>query len=79
MGLAPQPTPAPEEGAAVPTVQPLVYKGADHAPQPVVVPEPPKMPPADAVAAPAPTDGKKKQPGFFTRVGRFFKKIFGAE
>ena len=81
MGLAPtpQPTAAPEDVAAVPTVGPLVYKGADHAPEPVVVPDPAKTPPADAVAAPAPTDAKKKQPGFFTRVGRFFKKIFGAE
>jgi hypothetical protein len=79
-GLAPLPkaAPSPEDGAPVPTVEPLVYKGADHAPQPVVVPEPAATPAGNAGAAPAQTSAKKK-PGFFTRVGRFFKRIFGAE
>jgi len=81
-GLAPQPkvTPAPEpqDGASVPTVAPLVYKSADHAPQAVVVPEPPAATTGSASAADAQASAKKK-PGFFTRVGRFFKRIFGAE
>lgn len=76
-GLAPLPKPAiaPEtQGTAanVP-VAPLVYKGADHAPQPVV------EAPSTQTAAAGSEAAAKKKAGFFTRVGRFFKRIFGAE
>jgi hypothetical protein len=73
-GLAPTPKPEPSagvpDGTAVP-IEPLVYKSADHAPQPVAAP------PAAADSAPPPA--KKKKPGFFGGIGRFFRKIFGAE
>jgi hypothetical protein len=81
-GLAPMPSPAPEppsqnSASAIP-VAPLVYKSAEHAPQAA----------ADAAStSPANASGQastgktaaKKKPGFFTRVGHFFKRIFGAE
>jgi hypothetical protein len=54
-------------------VAPLVYKGADHAPQPVV------EAPSTQTAAAGSEAAAKKKAGFFTRVGRFFKRIFGAE
>jgi hypothetical protein len=82
-GLAPlaKPAIAPEtQGTAanVP-VAPLVYKGADHAPQPVAA-EPPPTQTANATAGSDATQtSAKKKPGFFRRVGRFFKRIFGAE
>jgi len=82
-GLAPLPKPAlaPEtQGAAESApVAPLIYKGADHAPQPVA-PELPSTQTANATAgSDAAQTTAKKKPGFFTRVGRFFKRIFGAE
>ncbi len=72
-GLAPlaKPIPGTQDGAPPQVVQPLVYKSADHIPQPAATP-----PPANASpAAPRP----QKKPGFFKSVGRFFRKIFGAE
>jgi hypothetical protein len=78
--IKPAPTPEPQDQASVPTVEPLVYKSADHAPQPVVIPEPPAKPAENASAnAAAAQATAKKKPGFFRRVGRFFKRIFGAE
>jgi len=72
-GLAPLPKPAPivaspNSGSSQP-VEPFVYKAADHAAQP-----------AEATpAAPQPPPAAKKKPGFFTKVGRFFRRVFGAE
>jgi len=81
-GLAPLAKPAASEenhaGAQAETVEPLVYKGADHAAQPA----PEAAPAAGAgttqnqAANPAPA---KKKPGFFGSIGRFFRRIFGAE
>jgi len=72
--LHPAPIPAGPVGEAAQTSAPLVYNAADHAP---VAPAPvaaaaPANPPA---AVPAP----QKKPGFFKRVGGFFKRIFGGE
>jgi hypothetical protein len=75
-GLAPLPAPAPgpaNQGSA-PTqlVEPLVYKSADHAPQPAA-----ETAPTPSAAANQPV--AKKKSGFLTKVGKFFRRIFGAE
>jgi hypothetical protein len=81
-GLAPMPKPAPavaEQGSsAAQTIEPLVYKSADHAAQPAAEPT------ASAVANPPATQSAtqlaaEKKPGFFSTVGRFFRRLFGAE
>jgi hypothetical protein len=66
---------APGSGQATTT---LVYKGSQPAPQSVAIPPPPASPNATGPGSPA-APGAKKKPGFFHRVGRFFKRIFGAE
>ena len=73
-GLAPLPKPAPivaspNSGSSQP-VESFVYKATDHAAQPAVEATP---------AAPQPPPATKKKPGFFTKVGRFFRRVFGAE
>jgi hypothetical protein len=84
-GLAPAPAPAPAakpsaSGTAA-NVAPLVYSSnasgpAQAAPAPATPVAAPAANPAPAkTAAPA----KAKKPGFFRRVGHFFKRIFGAE
>jgi hypothetical protein len=81
-GLAPTPKPAPSalnQGSAPPqVVEPLVYKSADHAPPAAAEAQPP------APANPAPASGAapaepRKKPGFFSSVGKFFRRLFGAE
>jgi hypothetical protein len=73
-GLAPLPaaTPGvPKPGEAPPApIPPLVYNAADHAPTPV---------PAAAPPAPAPPPAPQKKPGILSKVGHFFRRIFGAE
>jgi hypothetical protein len=84
-GLAPLPKPAPSPAPAAGTqaqqTPPLVYKApgtdTDQAPQP-----PPEAQPADAASPAAPQASAPlpaKKPGFFHRVGNFFRRIFGAE
>jgi len=81
-GLAPLPKPAAgaagETAATSVPVEPLVYKSADHATAPVTLPTAPTVATADAEAA-APKPANKQKAGFFGKVGRFFKRIFGAE
>ncbi|MGP8252845.1 MAG: hypothetical protein ACLQHF_12480 [Terracidiphilus sp.] len=82
-GLAPSPaiapTPAQPANLSPATTVPLIHNSL---PTPAeAAPAPPSTPAlaasqASATATPAP---QKKKPGFFTRVGNFFKKIFGAE
>jgi hypothetical protein len=81
-GLAPTPAIAPpainpNQNAAAPQVPPLVYESPQSTTQ--TTPVPPET--ASAPAGPvAPTTApQKKKPGFFKRVGNFFKKIFGGE
>jgi hypothetical protein len=82
-GLAPPSSQAPVVAAppshGASAADTLSYSGTDHAAQtagPVVAA--PSVPAASATPAPqAPT--KQKKPGFFAKVGRFFRKIFGAE
>ena len=79
-GLAPLPKPAPiapsQSSAPVQPVEPFVYKAADHAAQPAAA-----TPPAEAAAGdqPATSPTAPKKPGFFGKIGRFFKRVFGAE
>jgi hypothetical protein len=74
-GLAPLPAAAPgvpKPGEAQPApIPPLVYNAAEHAPTPV--------PDQPAAAPPANPPAAKKKPGFFSSVGKFFRRIFGAE
>ena len=75
-GLAPLPKPAPiapsQSSAPPQVVEPFVYKSADHAAQPAAD----ATPAASAAATPPAT---KKKPSFFTKVGKFFRRVFGAE
>lgn len=79
-GLAPKSPPAAAanttagSGEAATT---LVYKSSEHAPQSVAIPQPPA--PASSTGPAAPPAGAPKKPGFFRAIGRFFKRIFGAE
>src|ERR1700722_15195505 len=80
-GLAPiPPTPAsaPNQPAGTgEATTTLVYQSTAGAPQPVTIPKPPASPATTGPPTPAP--GKEKKPGFFSRVGHFFKRMFGAE
>jgi len=76
-GLAPLPKPAPgvpmNNSAPPPVVEPLIYKSADHAAQPAAEASPTTTAPQAAKPAP-----KKKQ-SRFGGLGRFFRRLFGAE
>ena len=82
-GLAPASAPATVAAAPPPPIasatDTFTYSGTDHAAQtPGPVTAAPAAPAASAPPAPpAPTTQKK--PGFFGRVGHFFRKVFGAE
>ncbi|MGB8259054.1 MAG: hypothetical protein WCE75_01830 [Terracidiphilus sp.] len=76
-GLAPAPKPAPpavQQGTGKESGETLVYNGAEHAPpaaaKDVSAEQKPPAPP------PAPP---KKKKGFFSGIGHFFRKLFGAE
>lgn len=75
-GLAPPPQPPPpaENKSAEPTkpIEPLVYRSAEHAPQPATVAAP--APAAAAADVKALVEKKKR-----SRLARFFRKLFGAE
>jgi hypothetical protein len=72
-----QTTPAKPE----PLSEPLVYPAADAAKTPAA----PVIAPATSVTTASPTPASatpatsKKKPGFFGSIGRFFRKIFGAD
>ena len=79
-GLAPtlHPAPAPiaPVGHAGEAAGAMVYNAADHAAQPAeTAPAAAATPAAPPATSPAP----QKKPGFFKRVGHFFKRVFGAE
>jgi hypothetical protein len=78
-GLAPLPKPAPsavnQSGVTTP-IEPLVYKSADHATQPAAETA------SQANAAANPSASKpavKKKSSFFGGIGKFFRRLFGAE
>ncbi len=80
-GLAPPPSQAPVVAALPPptakATTTLIYNATDNAAQ-TASPATAAPPPASATPTPqAPTPQKK--PGFFGKIGQFFRKIFGAE
>jgi hypothetical protein len=87
-GLAPVLNPLPP---ATQTSQPagngnaattLVYNApGNQSPQPAAIPQPPAPPPTATGTAPAAAQPQpqQKKPGVFRRIGRFFKRVFGAE
>jgi len=65
---------SPSHGASA--ADTLSYSGTDHATQPagpVTAAPTPSAPPAPQAPA------KQKKPGFFGKIGQFFRRIFGAE
>jgi len=80
-GLAPLAKPAAGaaqlHGADAPASEPMVYNSPDHAQQPASAA--PAAGSATDAKPPASPAAAEKKPSFFTRVGRFFKHIFGAE
>ncbi len=80
-GLAPKSPPASAANTTAGSGQAattLVYKSSEHAPQTAAIPEP--SPSSGATGPPTPAaSGSPKKPGFFRKIGRFFKRIFGAE
>jgi hypothetical protein len=79
-GLAPLPKPAPNvvsltsapPQAPQTQIEPLVYNSADHAAKPTT----------DATTSPSAATTKpaaKKKSGFFGGIGKFFRRLFGAE
>ncbi|HEY1984494.1 MAG TPA: hypothetical protein VGG85_03750 [Terracidiphilus sp.] len=92
-GLAPihKPEPAPPQAVVVPeqphdkVSEPLVYppppppKKEEQAAAPIAQPSPVPPPARPAPVQPAPRPKAKEKPGFFHSVGRFFRRIFGAD
>jgi hypothetical protein len=77
-GLAPLAKPAQSAvhpgGTTTVPIEPLVYKSPEQAPSPASTPA--AQPTAGTAASSAPV---KKKPGFFGSIGKFFRRIFGAE
>ena len=83
---APPPAPAAPEHSHAPLTEPLVYPAPE--PQPPIEPKPQEAPPpstppsaatAPPAAPPAPALQPKAKPSFFHSIGRFFRRIFGAD
>ena len=75
-GLAPLPKTAPNAVSITSTppeaLEPLVYNSADHAAKPAAEATP-------APSAPATKPAANKKPSFFGGIGKFFRRLFGAE
>jgi hypothetical protein len=75
-GLAPTPQTAPNavslSAASPQALEPLVYNSADHSAKPAA-----EATPAPSAAATKPT--ARKKPGRFGGIGKFFRRLFGAE
>jgi hypothetical protein len=75
---APVATAAPASGPSA--TETLSVSGTSRAPQPVAVPAAATPTTAAAPAGPAAkAPASQKKPGLFRRIGRFFKRVFGAE
>ncbi len=72
-GLEPTPKPSPgvpmQNSASTQPIPPLIYKSADHAPQPA----------AEVTLAANATKPAKKKQGFFGGIGKFFRRMFGGK
>jgi hypothetical protein len=79
-GLAPMATPmsaaAPKRGKSAQQTVPLVYEGDQTASAPA--PQPAGTASTAVTPAPVPT-AKQKKSNFFTRIGHFFRRVFGAD
>jgi hypothetical protein len=82
-GLAPGSAQAPVVTAPLPPVASatttLSYNGADHAAQTAAPATAAPEAPAASATAPPQAPAAQKKPGFFGKIGHFFRKIFGAE
>ena len=79
-GLAPGSPPPIAKQPVVAAAGALVYSGAGHAQQTAAIAPPSVAAAAAASANPsANPPAANKKPGFFGRVGQFFRRIFGAE
>jgi hypothetical protein len=79
-GLAPLAPPAPapaQKASAAAAVPPLVYQSTGEAAPATAALSAAKAPIATPV--PAPPKQQTKKPGVFTRIGHFFRRVFGAE
>ena len=76
--LHPAPLPTGPLGHQAQTADTLVYNAADHAPK-AEQPAPEANPTTAPAAAPAPLPAKEKKPGALHKLGRFFKRVFGAD
>lgn len=79
-GLAPMAPPAPaptQKTTAAATLPPLVYQGSAAAAPAPATQSAATAPSASAV--PTPPKQAAKKPGVFSRIGHFFKRVFGAE
>jgi hypothetical protein len=81
--LHPAPVPAGPLGQQAQTTETLAYNAADHAPTaeqpaPTTSAAAPTTAPA-GTPTPAPAPVKEKKPGGFHKLGRFFKRVFGAD
>jgi hypothetical protein len=82
-GLAPLAKPAPSAvnpgGKTAVPVEPLVYKSAEQTP-PAPAATPAAAPTAGTATSPAAKSSTtQKKPGLFGSIGKFFRRIFGAE
>jgi hypothetical protein len=77
--LHPAPIPAGALGQAAQTTDALVFNGAEPRAKPAEASPADAAQPADATANPPVTPPAKKKPGKMHKLGRFFKKIFGAD
>jgi hypothetical protein len=75
-GLSPAPAAVNQSSAPRQVGPPLLYSSADHAPQ---IAENPSSAATAASTVPAAPPAPQKKPGFFSKVGQFFRHLFGAE
>jgi hypothetical protein len=80
-GLAPAPKPAPaaadQGGTAAQSMPPLVYKGEENAPKPAAPASPAAAPAAAQATNPDTKPAAAQKKG--SKLGRFFRKLFGVE
>jgi hypothetical protein len=82
--LHPAPVPTGPIGQAAQATDALAYNAADHQPKPAEVTpsataQAPSATPSAPTSAPATPPAPQKKHGFFHGVGRFFKRVFGAD